>query len=86
MADINELMARRNKIETEIASLQQKAAVARAEDARLRGEIAKLLTALRDDFNCTTLEEAKALRDKLVADVETQCDELEAKLNALRSV
>lgn len=86
MADINELVERRNKIEAEIASMQQKAAVARAEDARLRGEIAKLLTSLKEEFNCSTLEEAKALRDSLMAGIEKQCDELEAKLDALRGV
>lgn len=86
MADIEDLIKRRNKIEADTSILNQKAAVARAEEERISKEIAKHLTTLRDEFHCNTLQEAEALRDGYMEEIDSKLKEMEEKISALRNV
>lgn len=82
---VEELVAKRTSLEKDLRSWQQKAAVAQAEEDRIKKEIAEDLTRLKEEFNCSTLDQAKELRDTLLTELESLCGELETKLNDLRN-
>lgn len=85
MADeIDALLKRRDALAKEITAWQSKAAVAKADEARLKKEIAQALSELKTQFGCSSYEEAVTLLEELKAEASDVCDQLEEKLSALR--
>lgn len=80
---VEELIARRNKVNEEIAVWQRKAAVAKADEERIRKEIARCLETLKTEFGCDTFEDAQALLQKLKAEAQSKVEEMERVLDDL---
>lgn len=87
MAEITaeELIHRRNTIKRDLTELQQKEAVAKADEARLRVDLTQALEDLENTFGCSTYDEAVAKRDSLLEELNSLYTDLEGRINALRS-
>ena len=82
---MNDLTIRLEASKKAVIAEQNKAAVALAEQVRLKNELANNLAVLKDTFGCSSLTEAKELLASLEVEVETKLAEVEEQLNALRS-
>lgn len=83
MTDIDSLIQRREALRKELSSLQNKAAVAKADEDRISKEIAGDLKLLKDRFGCGSYEEATNLRDSMVKELTELCDSLEDTLSKI---
>lgn len=87
MADeLKDLVAKKSSLERELTQWQQKAALAKADEERLRGEIVKGMQVLQSEFGCSSYQEAVEKREAMLTELKESLDELEAKLNALSGV
>ena len=82
---VEELIQKRNQLNKELASWQNKAAVAKADEERIRKEISSYLEILKNEYGCTSFEDAKEKLEKLKRLALTQIEGLEAQLNDLRN-
>ena len=82
---VEQLVAKRTSLEKELRSWQQKAAIAKADAERIKQEVVQDLTKLKEQFGCTTIEQATELRDALISQLDEKCSELEKQLNDLRN-
>lgn len=84
MADnVDEILKRRDRIQSELNALQSKAAVAKAESERLGKAIKEDLTKLKDEFGVDSVDKAIALRDQMVEELTSLCDKLEEQINSI---
>lgn len=83
---VEEILAEKDRLEARLRTFQNKAAVAEADEARIKKELALLLKELKDKFGCASYEEAVELRDSLLEEYQKKVMDLEEKLNALGSV
>lgn len=84
--DVEELVKKHKELQAELQSWKNKAAVAKADEARIKKELSALLKELKEEFGCSTYEEAVELRDTKLKEYALQVEELEGKLNALGSL
>ena len=77
------MMAR--TLESRLLDLRRKVDEAKEEKAKLEGQIEQLETILRDEFNCSSLEEGQALLEKITEEVDKLTAEMEEELDAIES-
>lgn len=77
----DETVARYQRLKARQEELERKRIECQVRLENLREEYKKILTQLKTDYNVSTLEEGKALRDKMQADLTTKMDELDANLS-----
>ena len=80
-----DLIKRKDKLKRELAGLQQKAAIAEADERRIKAELEGLLEVLSTKYGCSSFPEAEADLTRMRDVLTTELDELEAILDALRS-
>lgn len=81
--NVEELLNRKNQLTKELASLQNKAAIAKNDADRLKKEITESLGELKSKFGCDSYKEAVAKRDSLVKEANEILDNLEGEISAL---
>ena len=80
-----DLIRRKDKLKRELAGFQQKAAVAEADERRIKAELEGHLEVLPTKYGCSSFPEAEAGLARMRDSLTTELDELEAILDALRS-
>lgn len=83
--NVDELLKKREELKKTISSWQEKAAVAKANQTRIKKELSDNLEILKNDFECSDFAEAKAKLKALQEEVEESITEIETRLNALGS-
>ena len=69
--------------EKELLKLKKRVDNAAQEEQQLKGERKAILANLKEDFDCSLIEEAKALKKKLNKKSKKFADELETKLKEI---
>lgn len=87
MADITaaELTRKRDTIKKELSALQQQAAVAKADEARIKQELKEALEELKTTYGCSSYDEAVKKRDSLLEELDSMSTDLEERISAIRS-
>ena len=80
-----DLIRRKDKLKRELVGFQQKAAVAEADERRIKAELEGLLEVLSSKYGCSSFPEAETDLARMRDTLTTELDELEAILDALRS-
>lgn len=82
---VDDLLKRRDSLKKNLAEWQEKAAVAKSNQIRIKKELAEKLQVLKEEFECESYAEAEKKLQKMLDEVNRQCEDLETRLNALGS-
>ncbi len=69
----------------ELQQMKNQVDQAKVDKAQAEGRLEGVMDRLEKEFGCTTVEQAKELRDKLTAEVNTLDEELREGVDALRT-
>lgn len=82
--DVAELLRKRNTIAKEITQLQERAAVAKADEERIGKELVAALATLKETYGCSSQAEAEELLQTKVTKANQLVKDLEERLDVFR--
>lgn len=84
--DVKDLVSRTTDLKKLVEELNKKAAVAAADESRLKKEVSAALLELKNEFDCASYDEAVEKRAALTEELKEALDELEEQINEIRGI
>lgn len=83
---VEDILARRTALSNELSSMQNRLAVAKDNENRLKNELMEVMVSIQNDFKCNNLEEAEARLKEMLKEASSSLDAVEGSLNAVRNL
>lgn len=83
---VEDILARRTALSNELSSMQNRLAVAKDNENRLKNELMEVMVSIQKDFKCNNLEEAEARLKEMLKEASSSLDAVEGSLNAVRNL
>ena len=83
---VEDILARRTALSNELSSMQNRLAVAKDNENRLKNELMEVMVSIQKDFKCNNLEEAEVRLKEMLKEASSSLDAVEGSLNAVRNL